>query len=275
MTTSEKQCKLCSCTRTIYRFSLPLVNGHHGHYFECERCKTLESYHLDSMSDQELEDFYANCNPDLDSGAAWRQYCIVTRIEHLVNLGMIPRKLKGFKVLDFGCGAGFVVNYLTHRLGWNVVGYDPFATSTYSPSRVLRDWETVVKNGPYNLVIASEVFEHFRYPKEETSMLQGIVTKGRAFVFMTTGLYIPEKRTQAWHYLAPQSGQHVTFYSIRSLQELGHQLNSTGIYNVGAENEWLLVLGSFPLSVLLRFRFLLNSFLLRKAVRLGILLKIE
>jgi len=235
----------------------------------------LQSYHLDSMSPEELREFYnSKRDLDLDPGAAWRQHCIVNRIEHLVKLRIFPYLSKGFKVLDYGCGSGFTASYLRYRFGWDTVCYDPYTMPPFSPNKFFRDWEEVVRNGAYHLVIASEVFEHFRNPKEQITQIGDILVEDYAFVFLTTGLYVPTKRDQAWQYLAPQSGQHVCFYSRGSIEEVGRLLKACRIYQVGAEYEWLFV-RSHRRSGLSHAHLSAASALLRTAVSLGILRKIE
>lgn len=155
------------------------------------------------------------------------------------------------------------------------MGYDPYTRPCYSPSKVIQDWESVVSAGPYDLIIASEVFEHFIRPKEDIHALNKIIKSDRAYVFITTGLYIPDRRTQEWTYLAPQSGQHVVFYARKSLEQVGILLGAQDIYNVGAEYEWFFVLGSTPLSRPLHFHHSIAAFLLQKAVALGLSPKIE
>jgi len=228
------------------------------------------------MSPEELKDFYnSKRDLDLDPGAAWRQYCIVSRIEHLVKLRIIPCLSKDFKVLDYGCGSGFTASYLRYRFGWDTVCYDRYTMPPFSPNRFFRDWEEVVRNGPYHLVIASEVFEHFIHPKEQIIQIRDVLREDYAFVLITTGLYIPGKRNQGWNYLAPRSGQHVSFYSRESIQEVGRLLGDCSIYQVGAEYEWLFVRRSYGPLWLWHFHLSAASALLRKAVNLGILRNIN
>src|SRR5208337_354645 len=88
-------CKLCG-RKTTWKFSLPLTSGLKGEYYECEECHMLQSHHLDNMTSDQLHAFYdLKRYTDIDSRAAWRQYCIMNRIEQLVRFRII-RPSHGF-----------------------------------------------------------------------------------------------------------------------------------------------------------------------------------
>ncbi len=267
-------CKLCR-SETTYKFSLPLVNNIQGDYFECKNCQMLQSYHLDSMSPEGMADFYElDSELSLDCGSAWRQYCIMNRVEHLVRLKIVPDLSGNHKMLDFGCGSGFVVSALRSEFKWNTFGYEPYAEATFSSDRVFQNWEAVVQNGSYSLIIASEVFEHFTNPEQQIIKIRDVLAREYAFVYITTGLYVPDKRGKDWNYLVPQSGQHVAFYSHKTMRKVRELLGATSIYQVGAEYEWLFVRLPSSASQLARARFSATAAFLRAAVGLGILKKI-
>ncbi len=275
MTTPEKQCKLCG-KETIYKFSLPLVAGLRGDYFECTNCRMLQSHHLDALTPLGLIKIadYAS-NADLDSGAAWRLSCITNRLEQLVKLSVLPRAYPNFKALDFGCGTGFLVSYLAHRFGWGTVGYDPYTIPAYAQDKVFTQWEAIAQKGPYQLVIASEVFEHFTNPGEDLTRIRNVLAEEVAFLYVTTGLYVPGKTNSSWDYLAPQSGHHVSFYAQRTMQEVAKFMRASGVYRVGAGYEWLFVFGGGHQRWIRKANLTAASMLLGLATRFGITAVIE
>ncbi len=271
----ERRCKLCD-EEIVYKFSLPLVAGLRGDYFECTNCLMLQSDHLDSLTPPGLVKI-ANYDQsaDLDSGAAWRLSCLANRLEQLVKLKILPRAHPNFKALDFGCGTGFLVSYMAHQFGWGAVGYDPFCTPAYAPDKVFTDWKSVEQRGPYNLVVASEVFEHFTHPKEELTRIFDVLAKDIAFLYVTTGLYVPGKTTSDWNYLAPQSGHHVSFYARRTMQEIARLMKANGVFQVGANYEWLFVFGERFSHWSQKLNLTAASTLLGLGTQFGILRKIE
>lgn len=237
----DRACKLCGGA-TRFRFELDLAEtGLRGEYFECKQCRLLQSYHLDSLSPAELDNVYDSSRwaEDPDPGAAWRLAHVARKLEILKRLGMLPRSPTGRNVLDFGSGSGFIVAYVAHRFGGRVAGYEPYVAPSFASERILRDWESVVDQGPYNLVIASEVFEHFTRPREQIEAIRDVLADPAA-LFLTTGRYIPGTHGIDWSYLAPHSGHHVAFYAEASLAEIGRILDLPRIYQVGAGEEWLL-----------------------------------
>lgn len=236
----------------------------------------LQSHHLDSLTPLGLLKI-ADCAPnvDLDSGAAWRLSCTVNRLEQLAKLRVLPRAYPNFKALDFGCGTGFLVSYLAHRFGWDAVGYDPYSTPSYAQDKIFTDWETIGQRGHYQLVVASEVFEHFTNPREDLARIRNILAEDVAFLYVTTGLYVPRKTDSTWNYLAPQSGHHVTFYARQTMQEVGRLMGASGVYRVGADYEWLFVFGEHHNRWLKKANLKIASTLLGIATRFGMVTVIE
>lgn len=275
MTNPETPCKLCG-GKSTYRFSLPLLAGLRGEYFECSNCGLLQSHHLDSLTPFDLGKI-ANYPPnvDFDSGAAWRLSCIANRVEQLVKLRLMPRANRNFKALDFGSGTGFLVSYLAHRFGWITVGYDPYCGPAFGQGKVFTEWEAIVQRGPYDLIVASEVFEHFTNPREDLIRIRDVLAKDAAFVYVTTGLYIPGVTDSNWSYLAPQSGHHVSFYARQTMKEIARLMGANGVYQAGADYEWLFVFGKSCNLWLKKANLAVASALLGWGTRLGIISAIE
>jgi hypothetical protein len=247
-------------------FSLDLAGGMEGRYHECEECHLLQSFHLDELAPEELGPIYdpEKWVQDPDPGASWRLSYVGRRLELLAKTRMFPRRSDA-KMLDFGSGSSFIVAYLAHRLGTEAWGYEPYATPVFAPERTLRTWEEVLDRGPYQLVIASEVFEHFIKPHEEIVALKESL-EDRSALFITTGRYVPGKHGPDWAYLAPHAGQHVAFYSEESMQKVARILGYSHVYCVGGPNEWLL---TSPGSDRARLRMAVAALLMRVGSRFG------
>jgi hypothetical protein len=232
----ESLCCLCGAPSDL-KFELPLVSGLTGHYYECRRCQFLRSDHLDDPA--ALRIVYSNTLGDADVGAAWRERCVADRMVQLAAFGLFPPKQQ-CRLLDFGCGPGYVASLLRYRKGWEVYGFEPYLPPLYLPTSTLVNRDQVLAHAPFNIIIASEVLEHFI---DQASNLRDIseVMADTGFLYVTTGLYRTPGCDKNWTYLAPQGGQHVSFYSRSAINEVKRILGASAVYQVGAEYEWLFV----------------------------------
>jgi SAM-dependent methyltransferase len=264
-----KPCKLCGGP-TSFEFARNLAHGLRGEYFECRNCHLLQSGHLDHLPLSDLTGFYdEERQSPTDTGAAWRQYSVVTKIRYLARFRLLP---SAPMVLDFGCGSGFTVAYLQARYQWPVLGYDSFGGQSYlAPEAVAHDWDTVVRRGPFDLIIASEVLEHLVRPRDELARLRSVLAGDGSAMYVTTGLYVPGKHDATWQYLAPDSGQHVCFYSQTSLKLVGDLLGGCDLYRLGKEYEWLFMRRRKGTARLRHARTRASCRILRWAASLGVI----
>lgn len=235
-------CKLCGSPAHL-RFTRPLARDLEGRYFECANCGLLQSDHLDRLESGEIAEIYDASDADLDPGAAWRLTHLGRRMEHLTRFRIIPGSSGRLRVLDFGSGPGFLVAYLSHRLDWDTWGYDPYVMPAFAAERRLKNWDEVEARGPYDLLIASEVFEHFTSPREQIAPLADILSP-KGSLFITAELYERRIHGPDWPYLAPHSAGHVAFYSRRSLDEIASLLGMDHVHQAGSRYEWLFVRAS-------------------------------
>lgn len=260
----QSVCRLCGAP-TDFKFELPLAYGITGHYYECRHCRFLHSDHLDDPAASKL--VYTGTLGEGDAGAAWRERCVLDRVMQLARFGLFRRGPR-CRVLDFGCGPGYVANFLKFRKGWDVYGFDPYVAPLYLPTRILSSQEQLQAYAPFDLIIATEVLEHFVDPVAELGKISGMMADG-GFLYVTTGLYRSD-RGENWTYLAPQGGQHVSFYSRSALGEVRRILGASAVYRVGAEYEWLFVRGS-----LRKWQAGVVCSVLTWLVRLGLIARIE
>jgi 2-polyprenyl-3-methyl-5-hydroxy-6-metoxy-1,4-benzoquinol methylase len=240
------QCRLCGAEAPL-KFTAPLSRELVGRYFECTRCHFLRSDHLDSS--EHLRRVYDTARPEDDPGAAYRQLCIAIRLTEFVRarlLGFGP----GVRMLDFGSATGFLPGALVSRFGWSTMGFDAYARPVYDPARVTKSWQEVTKSAPFDLVVATEVLEHFTSPVQELERIASVLRPDRSFVYVTTSLYDPAACSSDWDYLAPHTAQHCSFYSKEALATVAAVLDAklvpvSGLY----PNEWLFVRGGAALQM--------------------------
>ncbi len=115
------------------------------------------------------------------------------------------------RFLDYAGGYG-IFTRLMRDIGFDFRWHDP-----YTENLVARGFEYSPDEGPFEVLTVFEAFEHFVDPLAE---LTKIMTFSRNVLFSTELLPNPAPALDAWWYYGPEHGQHVAFYSRRSLEIL-------------------------------------------------------
>jgi hypothetical protein len=126
--------------------------------------------------------------------------------------------------LDYAAGYGLFVRLMRD------IGYDFRWADLYCQNLFCRGFEAAVPlTGPYEAVTAFEVFEHLTNPVEEMEKLSGF---SPFLLFSTTLLPEPVPKMGDWWYYGLDHGQHVAFYTQKSLELLakrfGYQFATNG-----------------------------------------------
>lgn len=149
---------------------------------------------------------------------------LLSRCLHLADVTESVVRAMGPTVrgLDWAGGYGVLTRLLRDR-GLDFNHYDPFTANLFAAgleADLDRDWD---------LVTLFEVLEHLTDPAAELAALADV---SPVLLFTTELLPRPAPPLGDWWYYAPESGQHVTFYTSRSLAalatRLGMQLLSDG-----------------------------------------------
>ena len=105
-------------------------------------------------------------------------------------------------ILDYGCGYEPVLQQILQRDGYSCDIYDPY----FFPQ---------LPDGPYDLIISTEAFEHFSNPAHELERIIQRLKPGGTLAVMTR-LFMPEIDFATWHYMKDET--HITFYSPRCFE---------------------------------------------------------
>jgi 2-polyprenyl-3-methyl-5-hydroxy-6-metoxy-1,4-benzoquinol methylase len=122
----------------------------------------------------------------------------------------IPREQTN--ILDFGCGHGYLVEYLQNSGFPNVQGFDAYSVQ----------FSTLPSKEKYHIITAIEVFEHTSAPFVEIDLIwrslvdNGLVMIESSFVNVADEENIP---LEEFFYIAPQNG-HATIFSHHGLDLL-------------------------------------------------------
>lgn len=128
--------------------------------------------------------------------------------------------------LEFGCGPGPVLFELLLRRGFSVRRYDPF----YYPDKT-------VFLDTYGAITATEVFEHLRFPLEETKRLASLLEQGGILAVMTKFRPPADEDFLDWWYRRDPS--HIGFFTEDAFHVLAEK---TGLFLRHTDHEMIVVM---------------------------------
>jgi hypothetical protein len=124
------------------------------------------------------------------------------------------------KFLDYGGGYGLFVR-LMRDVGFDFYRHDIYCDNVFAKEF---DLQNVNNDDNFELLTAFEVFEHLTNPMQEINNMVSLTNS----IFFSTELPPPLKNVKCvgdWWYFAPETGQHVAFYSAKTLQVIADSLN--------------------------------------------------
>lgn len=230
----EDACRLCGGP-SVGCFVLPVLGKYQVEYRRCGRCECLQT-----EKPYWLGEAYARNLSQLDTGAAQRN------LDNLAACYAVAKLFGLRNAIDVGGGDGLLCRLL-RDYGINCFVKDKYAEPNYAQGFTEPDFAVP------DLVIASELLEHLADPAAE---LGAIFDPGAAVLLVTTAIY--SGQGPDWWYLAPESGQHVFFYSKRGLELIaaryGYGLLVSGGYLLFVRKERLSAPVTFAAKLLLKPR---------------------
>jgi hypothetical protein len=192
-------CRICSSAST-HLFKGEVLNSHQIDYFRCSQCgfiQTEEPYWL--------EEAYSSAIASIDVGLVQRNVTYAPLVEVILSRYFDADA----RFLDYGGGYGLFVRLMRDR-GYDFRLFDEYCENVFAANFELANCEN--KLG-FEIVTAFEVFEHLVMPMAEIGKM---LEHSESLLFSTElsdGKNIPK-----WWYLAPDSGQHISFYSRQTLE---------------------------------------------------------
>lgn len=209
------KCKMCSSSAALFS-SATILCKFSVTYFRCLTCGyicTEEPYWLEEAYS------YAITGSDLGLVRRNARLAEITRLVFTVFFGT-----KG-SYLDFAGGYGLFVRMMRDS-GFDFKWYDRYCTNLFA-----RGFAADLDNaGNYDIVTAFEVFEHLVEP---VSGLEDLLKYSKNILFTTDLLPEPAPKPEEWWYYGLEHGQHVSFYTRKSLQFLA-KINGLNFYTNGA-----------------------------------------
>ncbi|WP_337866520.1 class I SAM-dependent methyltransferase [Ignavibacterium sp.] len=234
-------CKICN-SESSTAFEHKVLNKYDVKYFKCSSCG-----YLFTENPYWLNEAYKNPINISDTGIMARNIYF-SKIVSVILYFCID---KSAKYLDYAGGYG-IFTRLMRDIGFNFYWHDDFTTNLLA-----RGFEK--SNERYELLTAFEVFEHFSNPVEEVKKM---VELSDSILFSTVTL--PEDvPAKDWWYYAFEHGQHISFYSEKTLRTIAEQFGM----NFYPFKNFFLMTGKKINSIKLRLLFLLAHFGLNLFVR--------
>ncbi|MEM8947575.1 MAG: class I SAM-dependent methyltransferase [Planctomycetota bacterium] len=202
------RCKLCAASRERV-FSAQVLNRYEVDYFYCDQCgllQTEEPFWLDEA--------YASAIADADTGLVRRNLSIARRLSAVLYF-CFDRK---GRYLDAAGGHGLLAR-LMRDVGFNFFWHDPYCENLFA-----RGFERGRTRPPMDAITAFEVLEHLPDP---FPFVKDLLAENdcRTLIFSTELFTGSPPDPEAWWYYTPTTGQHVSFYQKRTLEQLGQKLS--------------------------------------------------
>jgi glycosyltransferase involved in cell wall biosynthesis len=209
------KCKVCE-SDSHYFGQGKILSKYDVEYYKCSSCgfvQTEEPYWLDEAYSQPIA--------SSDVGYAYRNMSF----SQVVKLLLFNFFNHQEKFLDYGAGYGLFVR-LMRDAGFDFYWFDKFCQNIFAQGFEISTGE----NHQFDLVTAFEVFEHLVHPINE---LEELLKFSRNILFSTELLPENNPKPEEWWYYATHEGQHISLYSIKSLQALAAKFG-LNLYSNGA-----------------------------------------
>lgn len=188
-------CKICAHNSFIFA-KTKLLTKYQVEYFKCTYCgfiQTEEPYWL--------EEAYQEPINILDTGIVARNIYLAKITTNIIYF-LFDRNAS---YLDYAGGYGLLTRIM-RDIGFNFYWHDPFTRNLFA-----RGFESPTSVN-YELMTSFESFEHFVNPLQDIEKMLAISKN----ILFTTEL-IPNPELKDWWYFGIEHGQHVSFYSLKTL----------------------------------------------------------
>jgi hypothetical protein len=193
------------------KFSLRVLHKYDVRYFRCQSCLSLQT-----EAPYWLDEAYENNLSYLDTFAAQRT------LNNLAASFAVAKCFRAVNLIDFGGSDGLLCRFLRDY------GLNCFVTDKYAASKYAQRFEDPNFEKP-DLTLAFEVLEHFPNPSAD---LDKVFDSRPEILLLSTMPYLGEG--PSWDYLAPETGQHVFFFSPTALamiaERRGYKAHFSGSY---------------------------------------------
>ena len=210
------KCTLCASDRQ-HHFSQRILNKYDVDYFYCNQCGFLQT-----EQPHWLDEAYGNAIADADTGLVSRNINIAGKLSNVL-LFLFG---KDGRYLDTAGGYGMLTRLMRD------IGFDFYWSDPYCENILSKGFELATTEPPFTAITAFEVLEHVYDPLEFiSSSLDRAQTS--TLIFSTELFSGSPPAFSDWYYYLPGTGQHISFYQLRTLQFIADKL-SLKLYSSGS-----------------------------------------
>jgi hypothetical protein len=198
-------CSICSGVTAEYAKAL-VRKKYAARFLRCSNCGFIFV-----ENPTWLAEAYAEPIDPSDTGYVWRNLWARDKMRECIETHLNPNGM----FLDYAAGYGMFVR-LMRDAGYNFRWADLYCQNLFS--RGFEAPEPLTQ--PYEAVTAFEVFEHLTNPVEEIKKLSAITA---CLIFSTKLVPEPVPKLEEWWYYGLEHGQHIAFYTRKSLELLANK----------------------------------------------------
>jgi hypothetical protein len=199
------ECRVCASELVIFGDAV-VLGRHQAAFLRCDHCGSVavhEPYWLDEA--------YSQAITASDMGLVERNVKLARITGVLISLFFNPAG----RFLDYAGGYGLFVR-LMRDAGYDFCWYDKYCSNLFA-GPFIHEGSGVKR---YELITAFELLEHLEHPLQE---LEQMLALSDAVLFTTNLLPEPAPKPGDWWYYGLEHGQHITFYTLKSLELLAER----------------------------------------------------
>ncbi|HEX8915294.1 MAG TPA: class I SAM-dependent methyltransferase [Humisphaera sp.] len=198
------RCKICGETARVFD-EAEVLGRYVAEYLHCSACGFVFV-----GRPHWLTEAYADVIVSSDLGTVHRAMTNAPIVKALIDTFHDPSA----RFLDYGAGFGMFVRRM-RDLGYNFFYHDKYCQNLFAGGH---EADPTDPSLTFELVTSFEVMEHLVEPLDEVRVM---LARSRSLLVSTEIVPDPPPRIVDWGYYSPRHGQHIAFYSRRSLEMLG------------------------------------------------------
>jgi len=202
------KCNICLSPSKLL-FEKKVLQKHNVKYFRCVECGCMFT-----EKPYWLAEAYSEAITATDLGLVKRNLHIKEIVERIILLNLDHNGT----FLDFAGGYGLLVRMLRDD-GFDFYRQDEYCKNIFAVGFDIDDLPFQERN--FQMVTAFEVFEHLEDPVLVINKLFGF-----ADVILFSTELLPSTNIDDWWYLGLNTGQHVSFFTLKSLQIMAKRFDA-------------------------------------------------